>query len=481
MKAIYRLFYIPSWTIATKISVALISAVFIPMSFTAYYNLRQNLERVENAEYRKLELLASSTAGRLDQMLIDIQRLVIQVSGDLNVVDFLSANTPQEQKSFSLRLQKTLNNIQDANPDFDAAYILDHKGVCIASTDPTFIGNNYTFRQYYKSAIKGKPYISSILIGKTTRRPGLYFSAPVKSENGRIVGVMVLKVKGQSIWEIVDSLKPASESYAFLIDKNGLIISHPDKSVLYNTFFPISSDKKQQILYDLGNIFTSLKNLDIPQFKAIVRAKEPGNTSYYSTIEKQQMIVGFAPMKTEPWVLAISQTRAGFEVPLHRLTLFNVSSVIIVGGITAIVALLLSYRISRPIRGLTAAVQALEKETFNQEAHDILVQASHGQDDIGQLARVYINMAKTVRTRNQNLKMQVQELRIEIDQVKKNKYVEEITGNEHFENIQKKIAKIKQAGVVASETELGYYDRLQNQVQSLKRRTVLNVPSSNIE
>ncbi|MCF4965685.1 HAMP domain-containing protein [Nostoc sp. CMAA1605] len=445
------------------------------MSFTAYYNLRESLERIEAAEYRKLELLATNTASRLDQMLIDIQRLVIQVSGDLNVVEFLSANTVERQKTLSLKLQKTLNNIHDANPDFDAAYILDDNGKCVAATDPIFINQNYAFRQYYKSAIQGKSYISSILIGKTTKRPGLYFSAPVKSETGKILGVVVLKIKGEGIWTIVNSLKPANQSYSFLIDQDGLIISHPDQSTLYKSIFPVSSDKAQQLLSNWGNILPSINSLNIPELKAIVRAKDTGHTSYYSPIEKQHMIVGFAPMKVEPWVLGISQSREQFEAPLYHLILFNISSVIIVGGITTIVALWLSSRIARPIRALTAAAQALEKETFNQEAHHILVQTAHSQDDIGQLVRVYINMSETVRTRNQNLKMQVKELRIEIDETKRNRYVEEITGNEHFESIQKKIAKIKQGTIVASETEIGYYNRLHNQVQSLKQRTSVNI------
>ncbi|KYC43095.1 HAMP domain-containing protein [Scytonema hofmannii PCC 7110] len=477
MKNLHRLFYIPAWPIATKISVALMSAVFIPMSFTAYYNLRESLDRVETAEYRKLELLATSTASRLDQLIVDIQHLVIQVSGDLNVVDFLSATTPNQRKSLRPRLEKTLENIYRSNPDFDAAYILDIKGQCIAATDPIFIGQNYTFRQYYSSAIQGRAYVSSILMGRTTRRPGLYFSSPVKTESGAIVGVMVLKIKGQGIWTIVDSLRLADQSYAFLIDKEGVIVSHPDKSRLYNTIVPLSLEKNKQILSDRGDNFASIKSLNIPELKVMVRAKQTGHTNYYSDFGKKQMIVGFAPMKIEPWVLGISQSREQFEVPLNHLVLFNVSSVIIVGGITAIIALLLSSKISRPIRSLTAAAQALENEDFNQEAHNSLVKVSNSQDDIGQLVRVYLDMAKKVSMRNQNLKIQVQELRIEIDDTKRARYVEEITGNEHFQKLQKKIQKIQKNQVTASESERDYYQRLQSQVQSLKERSALNLPS----
>ncbi|MBD2387113.1 HAMP domain-containing protein [Cylindrospermum sp. FACHB-282] len=449
------------------------------MSFTAYYNLRENLDQVEKAQYRKLELLATSTTSRLDQLIVDIQRLVIQVSADLNVVDFLSTKTPEQRKNLRPRIQKTLENIYRSNPDFDAAYILDIKGNCIAATDSAFISQKYGFRQYYRSAMEGEVYVSSILIGRTTRRPGIYFSSPVKSESGTIVGVMVLKIKGQGIWDIVNSLKldKNENSYAFLIDKHGLIISHPEKSYLYHTIIPLPADKIRQISSDRSDSFISMESLNIPELEIMVRAKQPGHTTYYSKFTQKQMTVGFSPMKIEQWVLGISQSREHFEIPLNRLIWFNISSVIIVGAITAIIALWLGFRIYRPIHALTAAAQALENEDFNEEAHNTLLKVSDSQDDIGQLVRVYLDMSKKVSIRNQNLKMQVQELRIEIDESKRYRKVKEVTENEDFENIQKKIQKIQQNKVASRETEISYYARLQSQVRSLQERSALNTQS----
>ncbi len=99
MKRLHRLLYPPAWSIAAKISAALVSVALIPMSFTTYYNLRYSLDSVEAGEYRKLELLATSTASRLDQLIIDIQRVVVQVSSDRNVVNFLAASTSSEQEA----------------------------------------------------------------------------------------------------------------------------------------------------------------------------------------------------------------------------------------------------------------------------------------------------------------------------------------------------------------------------------------------
>jgi len=186
-------------------------------------------------------------------------------------------------------------------------------------------------------------------------------------------------------------------------------------------------------------------------------------------------IVGFAPLEQEPWVLGVSQPKAQFAAPLNRLIWLHGSSVLVVGGITAIIALLLARRISRPIHVLTEAAQALEHDDFDShllELRQSLGKSTHRQDDIGQLVRVFLNMAEKVRMRDQKLKMQVQELRIEIDETKRASNVTEITENEHFQQLEIKIQKLRQQAVTVSETETDYYQRLQSQVQSLKERSL---------
>lgn len=145
------------------------------------------------------------------------------------------------------------------------------------------------------------------------------------------------------------------------------------------------------------------------------------------------------------------------------------------GGITAMMALLLARRISQPIHALTEAAQALEHDDFDSyvlELHQNLAKSTHSQDDIGQLVRVFLKMAEKVRMRDQKLKMQVQELRIEIDETKRANHVAEITENEHFQQLQMKIQKLREQTVTVSETETEYYRRLQSKVQSLKERSL---------
>lgn len=440
-----------------------------PMSFTAYYNLRQSLESVEASEYRKLELSATSTASRLDQLIIDIQRVAVQVSSDRNVVGFLASTTPAERGAFRSSMQSTMENVFRSNADYDAVYIIDKLGTCVAATDPIFVGENYAFREYFRESIQGRLYVSSILIGKTTKRPGLYFSSPVRSR-GEIVGVAVLKIMEKDIGEIVNKLRLGSFGYAFLVDQQGVIISHPDKSLMYNSLAPLSPETQKQIATDRRYGLAQIKrSLDLPSLaREMVGAKEPGHTSYYSPLEQTRQMVGFAPLDVQPWVLAVNKPEAEFAAPLNHLIWHESRSVLVVGGITAIIALLLARSIARPIRALTDAAQALEQGDFNPQR---LALVSRTQDDMGRLVRVFLHMAEEVRAREQKLKQQVIALRIEVDETKRVSQVAEITENEHFQQLQKKIQKLREQAVTANETETEYFQRLQSKVQSLKERS----------
>lgn len=470
IKSWLQLFSPSAWSIKTKLSVALLSVALIPMSFTAYYNLQQSLDKAVADEYRKLELSAASNASRLDQLIMDIQRVVVQVSTERDVVSFLTAATPEQQSAFQSSLQRTLENIFRSNPDYDAVYLMDKGGHCLAATDPTFMGQNYAFREYFRQAIRGRSYVSSILVETTSGRPGIYFSNPVRSNSGQIMGVAVLKIKGEDIWAIVNALQAGSESYAFLVDQQGVIISHPDQSFLYHSLAPLSPKRLQQIVKDRLYGLEQIESLNLPELAAaIVGAKEPGHTSYDSPLGQSRQMVGFAPLEEEPWVLAVNKPNPQFTAPLHHLIWQNSQNVLVAGAIAAISALILARSIARPIRDLTKAAQALVQDDFNPQT---LTEASRSQDDVGQLVRVFLQMAEEVRAREQKLKQQVRELNIEIDEVRKAREVAEITETDYFQQLQKKGRKLKGRAVEASEIETDYFRQLHKKAQQLKGRAV---------
>jgi two-component system, cell cycle response regulator len=90
---------------------------------------------------------------------------------------------------------------------------------------------------------------------------------------------------------------------------------------------------------------------------------------------------------------------------------------------------------------VTRAAAAVEEGAFEL---DSLNPVAARDDSLGQLARVFQNMARQVYAREQSLRQQVQELQIEIDEAKKARQVAEITETEYFRELRDKAQKLRQ-------------------------------------
>ena len=98
------------------------------------------------------------------------------------------------------------------------------------------------------------------------------------------------------------------------------------------------------------------------------------------------------------------------------------------------------YQYMQQFARVTAAAVAVEAGVYEPESLD---QVAKRTDELGQLARVFQRMVREVYTREQRLKQQVAELRIEIDEVKQARQVAEITGTDYFRELRKKAGKLR--------------------------------------
>jgi two-component system cell cycle response regulator len=86
------------------------------------------------------------------------------------------------------------------------------------------------------------------------------------------------------------------------------------------------------------------------------------------------------------------------------------------------------------------AAGAVEEGTFESDSLNPVA----GRDDaLGKLARVFQKMAREVYAREQSLRQQVQDLRVEVDEVKKARQVAEITETEYFRDLCAKAQRLR--------------------------------------
>ena len=89
---------------------------------------------------------------------------------------------------------------------------------------------------------------------------------------------------------------------------------------------------------------------------------------------------------------------------------------------------------------VTGAASEVEAGSFQVDSLDGVAERS---DALGQLARVFQTMAKEVAAREQRLRKEVQQLRIEIDEQRSAEQVEEITESEYFQRLQSKVDELR--------------------------------------
>jgi DNA-binding response OmpR family regulator len=102
----------------------------------------------------------------------------------------------------------------------------------------------------------------------------------------------------------------------------------------------------------------------------------------------------------------------------------------------------------RNVARVTDAAAAVEAETFDP---DSLADVAARPDELGQLARVFQRMAREVYAREQRLKQQVQQLRIELDEVKQARQVADITETEYFQQLQAEAQNLR--GILEGHSE----------------------------
>ena len=135
-----------------------------------------------------------------------------------------------------------------ATLDVDVCYLMDIYGNTIASSnrhDPdSFVGENFSFRPYFKEAIEGTPF-NYLALGITSGKRGAYYSHPVyQNKIGAPIGVVVIKA---SIELIERELTLSADEIIMVTDPKGIVFISNQKDWLYRTIYKLSTEDISQI------------------------------------------------------------------------------------------------------------------------------------------------------------------------------------------------------------------------------------------
>lgn len=257
-----------------------------------------------------------------------------------------------------------------------------------------------------------KAHYSPILIDEETGQPSIMISAPIiNPQNGAADAVLIAKIRFKPIWDLVAAIQLDAGENVFIADVSGRIVAHLNPSiVLQNQVY---------ILPEAGGL---AMGQSAPTVVVTWVKQTYGNQTFIIVAERNVLNA----LEFALWTVVIALAVMVLAVVLAAVT-----------GRRA------AQRVVVPIEALVEAAQALKdkSEAFDAES---LVPVAKREDEFGQLARTFQAMGQQVVIREQTLKQEVQELRIEIDEAKKSRAVAEITDSEFFKELQSKASRMRQ-------------------------------------
>lgn len=148
-------------------------------------------------------------------------------------------------------------------------------------------------------------------------------------------------------------------------------------------------------------------------------------------------------------------------VPAADVDAITAQTFVLVMGIFVIVFAIIVFLINRllrqsviqPVTHLAALAGKIGQGTATPDDAAGLNPLTGRADELGQLAHVFQRMAQEVYAREQDLKRQVQELKIEIDEARRAAQVAEVVDTEYFQQLQQKAKEYRAARKGESEEQ----------------------------
>ncbi|NTJ42900.1 HAMP domain-containing protein [Agrobacterium larrymoorei] len=254
-------------------------------------------------------------------------------------------------------LEKALYNDVLAR-EFKSTYFGDEAGV-FTNWPAQKMRDGYDARQrpWYKAAVAAnagiltEPYIDS-----STDKLVVSAAFPVKRE-GKLAGVAASDFTLTTLVSMIDAVDAGQDGYAFLVNKDGKILIHPDNAMIYKSLTDLFPQNTPSIDTELHE--TALNGVN--------------------------KITSFIPVKNLPsvtWYLGfVVDSKAAYaSVSEFRLAAV-IATVLAVAGMIAFLIFLLSRMVVKPVTQMTSAMEKLAAGTL-----DTAIPGQERTDQLGSMA-----------------------------------------------------------------------------------------------
>ncbi|MBM7649612.1 PAS domain S-box-containing protein [Bacillus ectoiniformans] len=279
---------------------------------------------------------------------------------------------------------RELDTIGTISPFIDSATITDSQGRVVGyyPEDIKSIQNyDLSKRKYVKRTFETKkPYLSDV-VSADTNRYIIVLSVPI-IENGQVIRLVNLSLRiadNENFQSIFQTSKIGEKGSTFIVDRNGRVISHPEKS-------KIGEDEARN-----------------PVVKKLLQAE-----SGYMDGKNEDGFDAYASYEYVPvldWGVVAQIPKAEIYQPyqIFQQSLWTISVVVFI--LLSLLTALYARQMIRPIRRLYNAVDRVAQGDFSQQVKEI------DNSEIGALSSRFNEMTQYIRKTKSDLQMKEEQLK----------------------------------------------------------------------
>jgi len=242
--------------------------------------------------------------------------------------------------------------------------------------------------ELFSHVSQGEEYISPIYIDEITSEPMVVIAVPVTDVFNDFKGILMAELNLKFMWDLMSNIKVGNNGLAYVVDNKGYLIAFSD----------ISRVLARENLAYLREVSEFLNGSD-----EIIAERSIG-------IQGTNVVSTSISLGIPDWAVVIElPVKEAYHSVTVALQIFSLILILLI-GLTILVSIYLSNRITRPIKKITKAIEDISLGKMG-----VQVEGKDRNDEIGALARAF---DRTFVSLKLAMRMTVPELKKESDELK---------------------------------------------------------------
>ena len=384
-----------TYTLRTKIILSFILITIIPLVVLSIFNSRSTSNSLESQSKGQLTALAKIVADKIDGFVANQLNSIRTDAKQFALVSYLELSPElrtgsEEEKNARL----TLLSFTLKDPVFiHSIALLDTNGVDVLDTLNEYKGQNEgrAFDYFMRPFRTGLPYVSNIVFHND--KANMYFSAPIKTQNGKTIGVLRIEYHATVIQSLARSVDPGSSDIVIsLLDSNtylrmGYTGNRDELFKSYKNF----TDTDMITLQASGRLPSGPReNVQEETDNATVIGvdnlqQQPFFSSYAQGLNSNAVNTGIF-LKTQPWIALVRQSTNTYLVPVKEQNKTNTLISLLLIGFSVAAGFIASQILTSPLATLKKTAEKITSGDLSARAQFTV------DDEIGTLAATFNRM-----------------------------------------------------------------------------------------